>query len=834
MLDMKRFSLEVPRSPVPEALQEPNSLDSSQSSFCSDAPRRSLITRLLSVQAHGPASSLLTALPVSAREALLAGSEDVLLPPGAVVLEEGTPSTCMYFVIEGTLCITKSGVEIARLETGHMIGELGAITGETRTAGAVALTHVRLLCVAAPRFLSVIDRFPEIYRSIMRDLSSKIRGAQQVQVKQTQTIHNILDILAKTVSDEVLSILVDDQPDDLLRGRTANAVILFFDIRGFSSAAESMRPQDLLQALNDHLLLVTEEVQASGGTIVNFIGDAVLAVFGVPQPLAHPADAALDCYARCCARLATETRVRTQAGKVCFRMAAGMNFGLVVAGALGSRSRFTYSVLGDEVNLAARLEGLTRHYPVDVIFSQAVYDCFSPENQKQCLLLDCVQVKGRVSPVRIYTLIPHHVLPSLPRPLPGLSAREQKLAQLSRRFSCDALCLAPAADPVESTAAEATARALASLPCSPSSLSPAAPSHPVPTFLLSPPTETTPEATATTTPVLTAAETTSPTLTVLSSKLAPAPLLAPRLTSHSLSALCARSSLSSIPDLYSALDDECTEIAASALCSPHGTIAASQATSPAATEPSVHGCKKRSLIAVFGQEVALDESFVFEPTKCVDEEKSEHDGGGHSDGEADPATCDAGATPPRRIFSAVPSARPSMIVPLAAVADMRWRGGRRARHSLPCSEGAASQPLSLDSDSSPSSRARLSSAFDARDLMPGAPRERVSITPSASTPEQRRQTRQSTELSAFLQDSPAARRDSFAAFVNAIDEREENQFDTEQFRRATALYLDGQFTAAQPLFRATQSALGDFFVERCRRCALKPGPWPGYYTWSTK
>jgi NTE family protein len=92
----------------------------------------------------------------------LLGSEDVQLPAGAVVLEEGSPSSCMYFLIEGTLCITKSAVEIARLETGHMIGELGAITGEPRTAGAVTLAAVRLLRVAAERFLAVVDRFPEV------------------------------------------------------------------------------------------------------------------------------------------------------------------------------------------------------------------------------------------------------------------------------------------------------------------------------------------------------------------------------------------------------------------------------------------------------------------------------------------------------------------------------------------------------------------------------------------------------------------------------------------------------------------------------------------------
>ena len=78
-----------------------------------------------------------------------------------------------------------------------------------------------------------------------------------------------------------------------------------------------------------------------------------------------------------------------------FEMGAGINFGLVVAGAIGSVNRFTYSVIGDEVNLAARLEGLTRHYPVDIILAESVFERLTDEGKTQCFLLDCVQVKGK-------------------------------------------------------------------------------------------------------------------------------------------------------------------------------------------------------------------------------------------------------------------------------------------------------------------------------------------------------------------------------------------------------------------------------------------------------
>ena len=345
-------------------------------------------------------------LPESAMEDLMARAQVQELDGGTVFIREGEPSDSIYFINYGDVAILKGGVEIDRQHAGGVIGEMGVLTGAPRSATIQCVGEVELLRVESADFIRIVDSQPAMLRNLVIDQLRKVTSSQDVRVNQGKQIVEAKEIFGRLVSPEVYDLVISKRkPEELLGGTLEDAAVLFFDIRGFSNASEKMGPQPLLKALNDHLGIINSRVAKHRGTIVNFIGDAVLAIFGCPVPLPDAAAAAVRCYLDAREELHAFHQHRRETGEHCFDLGAGINFGGLVSGAIGSKERLSYSVLGDEVNLAARLEGLTRYYPTEVIFSESCYDQLPPELKEKSLMIDRCTVKGRKSPTGLYTLL---------------------------------------------------------------------------------------------------------------------------------------------------------------------------------------------------------------------------------------------------------------------------------------------------------------------------------------------------------------------------------------------------------------------------------------------
>ncbi len=346
-------------------------------------------------------------LPEAAMEDLISRAKVQQLLEGDVFIREGEPSDSIFFINYGEVAILKGGVEIDRQRAGGVIGEMGVLTNALRSATIKCVGEVELLRVEAEDFVRIVDSQPAMLRNLVIDQLRKVTSSQNVRVDQGKQIVEAKEVFGRLVSPEVYERVISKRkPEEMLSGTLEDAAVLFFDIRGFSTASEKMGPQPLLKALNDHLGIINARVAKHRGTIVNFIGDAVLAIFGCPVPLTDAAAAAVRCYLEAREELAAFHQYRKETGEHCFDLGAGINFGGLVSGAIGSKERMSYSVLGDEVNLAARLEGLTRHYPTEVIFSESCYDQLPEELKKQSLLMDRCTVKGRKSPTGLYSLLP--------------------------------------------------------------------------------------------------------------------------------------------------------------------------------------------------------------------------------------------------------------------------------------------------------------------------------------------------------------------------------------------------------------------------------------------
>ncbi len=181
----------------------------------------------------------------------------------------------------------------------------------------------------------------------------------------------VRDLLGKVVSPEVASQLLSS--DLKLGGEEREVTILFSDLRDFTSLGEKMPPAELLALLNRYLDRMSAIVEQHGGVIDKYIGDAIMALFGAPVPVPDSAARAIAAAREMRAALAELNRELTAEGRPPLAFGIGINTGRVVAGNMGSKTRLNYTVIGDGVNLAARLEALTKEpvHRATIIVSEA-------------------------------------------------------------------------------------------------------------------------------------------------------------------------------------------------------------------------------------------------------------------------------------------------------------------------------------------------------------------------------------------------------------------------------------------------------------------------------
>lgn len=187
--------------------------------------------------------------------------------------------------------------------------------------------------------------------------------------------------------------------------KRADLTILFSDIRGFTSLSERLTPEQVVALLNPYLAEMTGIIHKHGGTVDKYEGDAILAFFGEPLPLPD--------HALRATRAALEMRLalngllpRWKAAGIAperFEIGIGLDCGEVFVGLLGSEQRINYTVIGDHVNLAARIQDLTKTYAWPVLMSEAVYR--RVESEFECEFVAETPVKGKQEPVRLYKLI---------------------------------------------------------------------------------------------------------------------------------------------------------------------------------------------------------------------------------------------------------------------------------------------------------------------------------------------------------------------------------------------------------------------------------------------
>ncbi len=202
---------------------------------------------------------------------------------------------------------------------------------------------------------------------------------------------------------------------DLLGGQSMEATVLFSDIRSFTSLTEELGAQGTVALLNEYFTVMVNCITNEGGMLDKFIGDALMAEFGIPVAHEDDPDRAIRAAIDMIHALDTLNELRLSRGQKPINMGIGLNTDMIVSGNIGSPKRMDYTVIGDGVNLASRLESACKEYSARILASEATIKKLKGSYRMR--EVDLMVVKGKSEPVRVYEILDYHseaTFPNLP------------------------------------------------------------------------------------------------------------------------------------------------------------------------------------------------------------------------------------------------------------------------------------------------------------------------------------------------------------------------------------------------------------------------------------
>ncbi len=218
-----------------------------------------------------------------------------------------------------------------------------------------------------------------------------VESAEKRKVKQ---------IFSRYASPDVYAELLANPAAAELGGTRREMTVLFSDLRGFTTFSESRPPEEVIEQLNEYFAAMVEEIFAHRGTVDKFVGDLVMALFGAPLDDPDHADDAVTCALAMQRRLRELNADWARRGRPELESGIGIHSGEMLAGNLGSEKIQSYTVIGDNVNLASRIESLTKQYEAEILVSEATAAALAGDYG--LVELGEVTVKGKTAPVRIF------------------------------------------------------------------------------------------------------------------------------------------------------------------------------------------------------------------------------------------------------------------------------------------------------------------------------------------------------------------------------------------------------------------------------------------------
>ncbi len=272
---------------------------------------------------------------------------------------------------------------------------------------SILLSYIATIALVAVYFFAVVFIFDN-YRYVLNlsaplitsiiTLFSMIAYRILTEEKEKKVIQGMFsNCVSKSIVDELLK-----HPEKLeLGGEDKGITVLFSDIRGFTTLSEKLTPQELVTHLNEYLSAMTDIIFKYEGTLDKYVGDEIMAFWNAPLEQENHAELASLAALEMMTKLHSLNENWPEAKKL--NIGIGLNTGLMTVGNMGSQSRMDYTLMGDNVNLGARLEGTNKIYGTNIIISEYTYAVI--KDQFICRELDTIKVKGKSKPVQIFEVL---------------------------------------------------------------------------------------------------------------------------------------------------------------------------------------------------------------------------------------------------------------------------------------------------------------------------------------------------------------------------------------------------------------------------------------------
>lgn len=245
----------------------------------------------------------------------------------------------------------------------------------------------------------------EVVPFILATVTSSFLSFGYVTFTEAAEKRRVSQLFTQYVSKDVLNAVLHNYKEyqKASAGTKVEITVLFSDIRGFTTMSETTPPEKIVEMLNVHFSLMADIILKRNGTIDKYIGDAIMAFWGAPLEMAdHPEQAVLAAREMVEAVREVNKTLKNRGFEHEVKIGVGLNTGVVTLGEIGSEKKKNYTIVGDTVNLASRLESVTKEHDAPLVFSEYTYEKI--KHRIDCKLLGNIKVKGREQPVTIYTV----------------------------------------------------------------------------------------------------------------------------------------------------------------------------------------------------------------------------------------------------------------------------------------------------------------------------------------------------------------------------------------------------------------------------------------------
>lgn len=342
-------------------------------------------------------------LPLVSLPTIIFVASWALLPAGTATYLTGPPSYLYFFLVVLTGFWMQARVSI-----------LSSVFAAVQFFAAYHFARAHLREVSGPDALFLQDLKDPLlwgFKALMLVLTGIAVGVLSRSVRrmigrmiEKERERAYLDrLFGQYVSPEVRDRLMSSEA---VHGETRDVTVLFCDIRSFTTLCEGQAPATVVDHLNQYLDEMVACIHAEGGVVDKFIGDAIMATFGGLTPLTSPCEAAVKAALRMQQELAILRSEWTLRRLPLLQSGIGIHHGPVLLGPVGSEQRREFTVIGDVVNTASRLEALTKEHDRPIVISEAVFSRLSDEMKRRFGGLGTVQIKGRSETVGFFGISP--------------------------------------------------------------------------------------------------------------------------------------------------------------------------------------------------------------------------------------------------------------------------------------------------------------------------------------------------------------------------------------------------------------------------------------------